>query len=84
MILQKLATRINDQGQLIITSQSERTQLRNREKTVEKFYALVEKALTPQKKRKATRPTKASKEKRLEKKRAMSEKKERRRYDSNK
>jgi ribosome-associated protein len=79
LIRQKLANRINDEGELILASQTERTQLKNKEKVIEKFYMLVEKALTPRKKRKPTRPTMGSKEKRLEKKRMTSEKKEWRR-----
>lgn len=78
MVKQKLSTRITENGELILTSQTERSQFKNKEKVIEKFYLLVEKALTPRKKRKATRPTLASKEKRLEAKRFMSEKKERR------
>lgn len=74
----KLANKINENGELIIVSQSERSQLKNKEKVIEKFYILIEKALTPQKKRKATKPTKASREKRLEEKRIKSEKKDRR------
>ena len=75
VILNKLARKISNDGILSIVSQSERTQLRNKEKVIEKFYFLVEKALTPKKKRKPTRPSKSSIEKRLEKKRLKGEKK---------
>jgi ribosome-associated protein len=71
----KLATRISLDGEFIIVSQTERTQLKNKEKVIEKFYLLLEKALKPRKKRTATKPTKASKEKRLENKRQLSDKK---------
>ena len=77
-ILAKLASKINTQGELILASQSERSQLMNKEKVTEKFYLLLTKALTPVKKRKATKPTKAAKEKRLEDKRMQAEKKDRR------
>jgi ribosome-associated protein len=70
-----LATRISLDGEFIIVSQTERTQLKNKEKVIEKFYLLLEKALKPRKKRTATKPTKASKEKRLENKRQLSDKK---------
>jgi ribosome-associated protein len=50
----------------------------NKDKVVEKFYLLLTKALTPVKKRKPTKPSKAAKEKRLEEKRMQAEKKERR------
>ncbi len=79
LILEKLANRINAVGELILVSQSERSQLQNKEKVIEKFIALLTRALTPRKKRKVTRPSKASREERLELKRQQSEKKERRR-----
>ncbi len=78
LILEKLAGRINAAGEMIVVSQSERSQLQNREKVIEKFYILVTRALTIRKKRKPTRPSKASKEERLEAKRQQGEKKERR------
>ena len=77
-ILEKLASKINIEGEIILVSQTERSQLKNREKVIEKFYKLLVKALTPVRKRKPTRPSRAAKEKRLEEKRILSEKKERR------
>ena len=79
LIAEKLANRINAAGELILVSQSERSQLQNKEKVTEKFYLLVTRALTPRKKRTPTKPSRASKEERLEIKRQQSEKKERRR-----
>lgn len=79
LIQEKLATRISAAGELILVSQSERSQLQNKEKVTEKFYVLIARALTPRKKRKPTRPSKASKEERLELKHQQAEKKERRR-----
>ena len=78
LIVEKLAKRINQDGELVLVSQSERTQLKNKEKVIEKFYQLLVRALTPQKKRKPTKPSLESIEKRLEEKRLQSEKKERR------
>lgn len=75
IILKKLENKINKNGELVLVSQSERSQLANKEKVVEKFYALLRKTLTPQKKRKPTKQTKASKEKRLQSKKFKSEKK---------
>jgi len=75
LIREKLAGRINLEGVLILVSQSERTQSGNKEKVIEKFYTLLRKALTPQKKRKPTRPSGASVEKRLESKKLRSEQK---------
>ena len=79
LIAEKLGARINAAGELVLVSQSERSQLQNREKVTEKFYTLFARALTPRKKRTPTKPSRASKEERLEVKRQQSEKKERRR-----
>jgi ribosome-associated protein len=78
IILEKLSTKINSNGELIIVSQSERSQLQNKEKTLERFYVILAKALMPVKKRKPTRLPRAAREKRLEEKRLTGEKKERR------
>lgn len=78
LIMEKLASRINIAGELVLVSQTERSQLQNKEKVTEKFYALITRALTPRKKRRPTRPSMASKEERLDIKRQQSEKKERR------
>jgi len=79
LIAEKLANRINAAGELVLVSQSERSQLQNKEKVTQKFYSLLLRALTPRKKRTPTKPSGASKEERLEIKRQLSEKKERRR-----
>jgi ribosome-associated protein len=78
-ISEKCAARINDEGYLLVTSQSERSQLGNKAKCIEKFEIIIAKALAPVKKRKKTRPSKAAKEKRLKSKKIHSEKKENRR-----
>jgi len=75
LVLQKLTARINNEGELIIVSQSERSQLQNKELAIEKFYALIEAALKPVRKRKPTKPSYASKMLRLEHKKLLSKKK---------
>lgn len=72
----KLKNRINSEGELIITSQTGRSQLDNKEKALENFFELVEKALTIQKKRVKTSPTITSRLKRLESKKIMALKKQ--------
>jgi ribosome-associated protein len=67
-IFLKLKNRINSEGELVLTSQASRTQLNNKEKVLEKFIELVEKALTIQKKRLKTTPTITSRLKRMESK----------------
>jgi len=79
IVKEKLFNRINNQGILYISVQLDRSQLRNKQHAIEKFYQLISKALTPKKRRKATRPSRASRERRLEGKRKASEKKARRR-----
>lgn len=69
LILRKLKNKINKEGELILVSQSERTQLMNKKVVTEKFYNLISQALTVQRKRKSTRPTLSSKIKRIEAKR---------------
>lgn len=75
LLFKKLKNRINSEGELILASESERSQLRNRAKVTALFYELVEKALTPPKKRFKTKPTLASRIKRVESKKQHSEKK---------
>jgi ribosome-associated protein len=75
VIHQKLSARINNEDELIIVSQSERSQLQNKELAIEKFYALIEAALKPVRKRKPTKPSYASKMLRLEHKKLLSKKK---------
>jgi ribosome-associated protein len=70
-----LGNRINKEGFLILVSQTERSQLANKKKATERFYKLLEKALMPVKRRKPTRPTLASKERRIESKKLQSRKK---------
>lgn len=72
----KLKNRINSEGELIITSQTGRSQLDNKEKALEKFFELVEKALTIRKKRIKTSPSITSRLKRLESKKITALKKQ--------
>jgi ribosome-associated protein len=69
LIFTRLKNKINKESEIILVSQSERTQLMNKEVVTDKFYDLVSKALTIQKKRRSTRPTLSSKIKRLDEKR---------------
>jgi len=80
LLIEKLVKKINSEGELILVSQTERSQMKNKEKVIEKFYSLLTRALTPRKKRKPTKPSQVSKEERLEEKRKQAEKKERRKH----
>ena len=65
LVTEKLANRINNEGFLKVKNQTERSQLANKEKVIQKMNLLIAKALVKEKKRKPTKPTKASKLKRL-------------------
>jgi ribosome-associated protein len=75
LVATKLAGFINKEGILKIVSQEDRSQLLNKENTIEKFYALLEKAFKKKKKRIPTKRSKQSKLKRLKAKKIHSEKK---------
>lgn len=62
---QKLANKLTVEGELVLTHQTERTQLANKEKVTKKFYRLIQKAFEQPKPRKATKPSKASMEERI-------------------
>ena len=79
MVEKKLAGKINSEGFLQVRSQIHRSQLQNKEEVVEKMNALIEQALKKEKKRIATKPSKAAKQKRLELKQKQSQHKENRR-----
>ncbi|GAB3691001.1 alternative ribosome rescue aminoacyl-tRNA hydrolase ArfB [Spirosoma flavus] len=62
---EKLAGKLTTEGELVLTHQTERTQLANKEKVTKKFYKLIAKAFETPKPRKATKPSKASVEERI-------------------
>ncbi|MBP7146858.1 MAG: aminoacyl-tRNA hydrolase [Acidobacteria bacterium] len=65
-ILERLPTRIDGQGVLRVTSSASRSQLANREKTVERFAQLLREALAEDAPRRPTRPTAASRRRRAD------------------
>jgi ribosome-associated protein len=78
----KLGARIDADGLLRVVAGNRRSQLQNRIAAEERLAELVREALHVARKRKKTRPTKASKEKRLSSKKLRAEKKGNRRKDS--
>jgi ribosome-associated protein len=68
LLREKLANKITDEDYLLVKSQTERSQLGNKLEVIRKMNQLVAVSLTKQKPRKATRPTKAAREKRIESK----------------
>ncbi len=68
----KLTNRLNNNDEIVIMSEEERSQPQNRALAVSHLQTLVNNALRVPKKRKPTRPTRASKLKRLELKKIRS------------
>ncbi len=71
--LMKLAgSRLTQDGVIVITAQSERSQKRNREEALARLIELIQQAAVRPVPRRATKPTKASKQRRLEGKKRRS------------
>ncbi|NQV00137.1 MAG: aminoacyl-tRNA hydrolase [Parcubacteria group bacterium] len=81
-IFENLGNKIDKESNLILYSQSERHQFRNREEVIEKFNELINKALKPLKKRVPTKPTRGSVNRRLKEKKERSEKKKLRKINN--
>jgi ribosome-associated protein len=60
--------RLNDAGEVLIVARESRSQEQNRRNAERKLLDLVRRALVPPRKRHATRPTRASRERRLDSK----------------
>ncbi|MCK9996759.1 MAG: aminoacyl-tRNA hydrolase [Candidatus Krumholzibacteria bacterium] len=69
LVLKVLASRLTEAGDLILASDSHRSQRRNREDVTQRLATMVREALIPPKPRKKTKPSRASREKRLDEKR---------------
>jgi ribosome-associated protein len=72
--LMKLAgSRLTQDGVIVIMAQGQRSQKRNREEALERLVDLIREAAVPPKQRRPTKPTKASKLRRLDSKNARAE-----------
>lgn len=71
----KLANRITKEGLLLLASQASRSQHKNKEDVIKRFYKLIETSLQEPKARKKTKPSLAVKRKRLKAKKAQADKK---------
>lgn len=78
-LMERLAGRLDQEGNLHVVSQEDRSQLLNKEKTIAKLIILLKSALHVQKKRKPTKIPKSVVRKRLADKQAVAGKKESRR-----
>src|SRR5690606_30002004 len=75
IVNEKLKNKINNEGELIIVSQSSRSQLTNKENCIQIFYELLKFAFQERKKRKASRISYAEKARRHVSKKIHSQKK---------
>jgi ribosome-associated protein len=73
IVIEKLANRVNADGDLVVKSQTYRTQLDNKEDAIKKVNTLVFSVLKKKRFRIATKPSKKSKEKRIESKKRSSQ-----------
>ena len=78
-IIKKLGSRITDNGILILTSQESRSQLKNKEIVIERFFDLLQNTLKKRVQRILTKPTRNSIETRIDRKKRLSVKKHLRR-----
>src|SRR5687767_3606895 len=74
-LMSKLASKLTTEGSIRVVASDMRSQSRNRELAEERLAELVRRALVIPKKRRATKPTRASREARLEEKKRQSRKK---------
>ena len=83
VICHRLANRISEAGELLLSCQTTRSQLKNKEIVTKQLYTLITNALIPRKKRKKSKMPESLKRKRLKDKRLQSLKKEnRKRFNS--
>jgi ribosome-associated protein len=78
-LMEKLASRLTTEGSIRVVASDMRSQSRNRELAEERLAEMVRRALIVPRKRKATKPTRAAKEARLDSKKRHSAKKRDRR-----
>ena len=78
LLQNKLATKLTQDGILILTSEEDRSQLKNKEVVVKKFLKVIENGLKIPKQRKETKIPRAVKEKRLQEKKSTASIKENR------
>ena len=75
LLLEKLATKTDQDGVLQLQSQEKRSQIQNKELVIRKFEDLLHKAFHKKRIRKASKPKKGAIEKRLKAKKNQAEKK---------
>ncbi len=74
-LLRRLDSKLSKEGTILLQCDESRSQHKNKDLVIERFFGLLEAALTVRKKRKATKPSKSATEKRLKGKKIASLKK---------
>jgi ribosome-associated protein len=76
-LFQKLdgSKRLNNAGEIVIHSQNHRSWHRNREEAFTRLRGIIEEGLTPEKKRKETKPSRGAQRRRMDEKTKQGEKK---------
>lgn len=81
-LLSKWKDKLSNEGFLQLDAEETRSQYKNKQIVLERFFELLEKALLKKKIRKATKPSKKSVQNRLKEKKKLAEKKQTRRKDN--
>lgn len=76
LLYKNLVNKLTKENVLLLTCQESRSQLRNKELVTERFFNLITKNLIIPKVRKKIKPSKLARQKRLDAKKRISEKKE--------
>lgn len=79
-LLERLASRLTNAGELLVVSSRYRTQGANRQDALDRLAEVVRAALLRPRKRKKTRPSKAAKQRRIQAKKTRSQTKANRRF----
>ena len=72
-VRKRQGSRLTEDGLLILAGEKYRSQHRNRDEVTERFLELIAESIVPIKKRKPTKPTRASREKRIRDKKIRGE-----------
>ena len=80
ILFEKLSSRINLKDELSLHCEETPSQAKNKEIVTKRFVVLIREALKPIKKRISTKPSKASKERRITAKKQLGEKKSLRKF----
>lgn len=66
LLKKSLATRLTSEGVLTISCEETKSQFQNKDKVIKRFFEIIKKGLIVPKRRVATKPTKASKRRKLD------------------